>query len=61
MFPVRYFGDRYFAPHYWPKVGVTAVVTLSEVLLDGVLEPTLLRTSVLEPSLTLTGVIDRDN
>ena len=26
MFPTRYFGDRMFAPRYWPKVGAAPVV-----------------------------------
>lgn len=23
MFPTRYFGNRMFAPRYWPKVGAS--------------------------------------
>lgn len=35
MFPANYFGPRYFAARYWPKVGANAGSRLSTLTLLG--------------------------
>lgn len=32
MFPVRYYGNRMFAPRYFPKVGATPAVPVTTVI-----------------------------
>ena len=51
----RYFGDRYFAPRYWPNTGEDIVLVVSEIQLTGSRQHTVSVTGSRQRSIAITG------